>query len=505
VLLSASAQTGATGGYGGVLVVGLTRGDADTLDPTLSLTFSSVEIDRTMCERLYDFDAHARAVPQLASALPTISKDKLTYTIPVRQGLLFNDGTPFDAQAVVTSLDRVMTLPGSPLSSDLSSVDSVTASGRYTVVIHLKTPFTPLLDTLATVDADMMSPTALAKEGANFGSNPVGVGPFMFDHRDVGQDVTVIKSPYYYNKNAVHLDKIVFVPESDAAAGTAALEAGNIQMLDSVAPSELPALMQAPNVHLIKQPSLGWVGIFINIGNKNGAGNPPYANVGTPLAQSATLRAAFDDAIDRNALVRVVYGGAAVPDCTPISQASPAYDTSIHCAPYDPKDAKKLVGASGYSNPTVHLMTTNTTLNMELAQFVQAEEAAVGINVVIDTVDTPTSQARAASGAFDAYLGGWTGSPATDRNVYQFVDTTGHRNYSGYSNPRLDLILDNSRKAITPKALRTLYHVAIQILLTDRPIIFLDHAILYAAVSSSVKGAEFLSDTQARVNFAQYK
>jgi peptide/nickel transport system substrate-binding protein len=505
VLLSASAQPTAARGYGGVLVVGLTKGDADTLDPTLSFTFSSVEIDRTMCERLYDFDARAHVVPQLASALPTVSKDKLTYTIPLRRGLLFNDGTPFDAQAVVVSLERVMTLPGSPLSSDLSAVDTVTASGRYTVVIHLRTPFTPLPATLATVDADMMSPAQLTKLGSNFGSDPVGVGPFMFDHRDTGQDVTVIKSPYYYDRNAVHLNKIVFVPEPDAAAAAAALEAGDVQMLDSVAPSQLPALQHSPSVHLIRQPSLGWTGIFINIGDKNGAGKPPYVNVGTPLAQSAMLRQAFEEAIDRNALVRVVYAGAAVPDCTPISPASPAYDASIRCPPFDPKAAKKLVGESGYPNPTVHLLTANTTLNTTLAEFVQAEEAAIGINVVIDAVDAQTSQDRAASGSFDTQLGGWTGSPATDRNVYPFVATTGHRNFSGYSNPRLDLILENSRKAITPKALRTLYHAAFQIILADRPIVFLDHAIAYAAVSSNVKGVEFLSDTQARVNFAQYR
>ena len=63
-----------------------------------------------------------------------------------------------------------------------------------------------------------MSPTQLAKLGANFGTNPICVGPFMFDHRVVGDSVTVIKSPYYYDQKDVHLDKIVFKAETDAAA-----------------------------------------------------------------------------------------------------------------------------------------------------------------------------------------------------------------------------------------------------------------------------------------------
>ena len=66
-------------------------------------------------------------------------------------------------------------------------------------------------------------------------------------------------------------------------------------------------------------------------------------------------------------------------------------------------------------------------------------------------------------------------------------------------------MLANSRKASTHRALKTLYHAAVRILLADRPIIFLDHPIVYAAVATSVKGVEFLSDIQPRVDFAQYK
>ena len=83
-------------------------------------------------------------------------------------------------------------------------------------------------------------------------------------------------------------------------------------------------------------------------------------------------------------------------------------------------------------------------------------------------------------------------------------DTFGSNNYGGYSNPRLDLILANARKADTPAALKTLWHAAFQIMLTERPIIFLNHPIVTAAVAANVKGVEFLVDIQARVNDAQF-
>ncbi len=451
-LLAMPAAAPASGRYGGVLVVGLAGGDVDALDPTLSATFSAVEIYRSICERLYDFDARGNVFPQLAAALPALSADKRTYTIALRHGILFNDGTPFTAQAVVTSLQRMLTLPGSTRASNYGPIDRLTAPDQYTVVIHLASRFSPLLADLATNDGIVMSPTQLAKLGTSFGTNPVCVGPFMFDHRVVGDNVTVIKSPYYYDKYAVHLDKIVYKPFSSSASAAAALQAGDIQVLDSVPSSALASVQAAPGLRTIQGGGLGWVGLTINIGNRNGVGNLPYANVGTPLASSALLRRAFEESIDRSAYVKVVVNGLGRPDCTPVSPVSPNY-VPVKCTPYDPADAKALIARSGIANPTVHILSSGGTA----VQFVQAAAAAVGFNVVIDSADGPSVDSREFSGSFDVAMTAFTGTPATDRNVFQFLASSGSRNIGGYSNPRLDLVLANARKATSLKALRTLY------------------------------------------------
>jgi peptide/nickel transport system substrate-binding protein len=500
----AAARPGAATASGGTLVIGMSRGDPDTLDPTVTGSFSSVEVLRTICERLYDFDVHSNVVPELASRRPRISKNKLTYTIPLRRGVRFNDGTPFNAQAVVTSLDRDLTLPTSQRRSDLSSIATITTRGSYAVRIHLKTPFSPLLATLATNDGIVMSPTQLTKLGANFGTDPVCVGPFMYASRAPGYSVTVVKSPYYYRRSSVHLDSIVFRVATDSAAAVSELEAGDVQVLDSVAPSELSAVRANKKLQLNKRGSLGWSGIAVNIGNKQGIGKFPYQNVGTPLAASPILRRAFEEAIDRRTLVRVVYSNAAVADCTPVARGTPGYESSISCTPYDPKAAAKLVAQSGYTNPTVHLLVPVSTTNLRLAQFVQAEEAAVGINVVIETADPVTVLQRSQNGSFDTYLAAWTGTPDIDRNVYQFVDTNGSRNVSGYSNKRLDSLLDAARRASDEKTENALHRQAIKILLTARPIVFLDHPTVYAGVSTSVKGVLFYSDIQLRAGFARF-
>ena len=239
VLGAASAQTNATARYGGTLVVGLANGTPPCLDPTLNCGSSAVEIYQVMCQRLYQVVSnHGRLedAPMLAAGQPTLSKDKLTYTVQLKQGVTFNDGTPLTAQAVATSIQRLMTYPGSARATDYASVASVSAAGQSTVVFHMKHRDSTLVSNYMFV----FSPTALASNGQSFGSNPVCVGPFMYDHTSPS-GVTLVKSPWYYDRNSIYLDKIVYEGMSDGPAAAAALEAGDLQALDNVSPAVLPA------------------------------------------------------------------------------------------------------------------------------------------------------------------------------------------------------------------------------------------------------------------------
>ncbi len=199
----------------------------------------------------------------------------------------------------MTTLNRDLTLKGSVRASELAPVASVNASGPAKVVIHLKTPYAPLLAQLSDRAGMIMSPTQLAKLGDKFATDPVCVGPFMYQNRVAGDSITVVKSPYYYDKQDVHLSKIVYKVENDAAAAAAALKAGDIQALDGVDPTQLPGILADSSLRVRSVVAgLGYQGITINLGNKNGIGKP-YSTVNTDLAKSAKLRQAFEMAIDR--------------------------------------------------------------------------------------------------------------------------------------------------------------------------------------------------------------
>jgi peptide/nickel transport system substrate-binding protein len=349
-----------------------------------------------------------------------------------------------------------------------------------------------------------MSPTQLDKLGDKFAQDPICVGPFMYDNRVAGDSITVVKSPYFYDKKDVHLDKIIFKVENNAPAAAAALEAGDLQALDGIDNTQLQSVEHTPTLRVIKQTSLGYQGLTLNLGNKNGL-LKGYSNVGTPIASSPKLREAFEMAINRKLMNKVVFGGTVLPGCTPLSPVSPFFDEGIKCTPYNPSLAKKLIAQSGISNPTVHLMVPTGTVSLRLAQFLQSEENAVGINLVIDSTDFVTSLAKADAGTYETFQIGWSGRVDPDGNIYQFVATTGSQNDSGYSNPQLDLILNNARKAATTRARQTLYDAAQRIILNDRPLIYLYYPVTRAGLDKSLKGVTMYPDTLLRVAFAQFK
>jgi len=234
---AATAQPTAQPKYGGTVVVGMIGNDADTLDPTVSMAPLSVQTYVTFCKRLYERDDKQNLVPVLASGQPIYSKDRLSYAVNLRRGVKFNDGTPMTAQAVVSSVERLMYHERSSRKSDFDSVQSVNAVGQHTVVFHLKAK-----DAAFQGNPWVFSPTQLQKAGDGFGASPICAGPYMFDGRVPGDSITVKKSPWWFDREKVYLDKIVYRPMANQPAALAALKAGDIQAVDQVSWTDLSGI-----------------------------------------------------------------------------------------------------------------------------------------------------------------------------------------------------------------------------------------------------------------------
>ena len=510
-VVSAAAQTRISGATtiknGGTLTIAL-ESDPDVLDPTLARTFVGRTVFTHICEKLYDLNAKLEIVPQLAAALPRFSADKQTVTIRLRRGIRFNDGTPFNAAAVKTSLERHKTLRGSTRASELTPVSSIDAPNATTIVLHLSSRYSPITAQLADRSGMVMSPKQIDALGDRFGTNPVCVGPFMFKERVAADHITLTKSPYYYAKGKVHLAQIVFKIIVEPTARTQNVRSGDVQVESALQSTDIQTVSRDSKLRIIKATSIGYQGITINIGNKNGLGKR-YENVGTAIARSGALRRAMSLAVDRRQSNKVVFGGTVLPDCFPWAPASPwaAATKGIPCyKTAQIKAAQRLVDSSGIAKPIdVTLMLGTDSVAAKLGALLQSQLARVGFKVTLAPTEFVTSLSRADAGNFQTFAVGWSGRIDADGNVYQFVHSKGSQNDSGYVDPLVDLTLDNARKAATLKARITNYRAFVKRALRDLPIIYLYHPVNRDVVAKTVGGVQVYGDGLVRTAFAYYK
>src|SRR5262249_32895140 len=508
VAAASSASPPPTFKNGGTLTIGLAE-DPDALDPTLARTFVGRMVFMHLCQKLYDIDAHLNIVPQLAASMPTFSTNKRTVTIKLRKGILFNDGTRFNAAAVKASLERHKALPRSARASELAPVTSIDVPSSYTVVLHLSNRYAPVTAQLADRSGMIMSPKQLDALGANFATNPVCVGPFMFKERVAGDHITLVKSPYYYAKNKVHLDSIVFKIMTDPAARSQNLRADSIHGEDRIPSTELQAIKADKQLRVIKSTSIGYQGITINIGNKNGL-NKTYENVGTPFAQSAQLRQAFNLALDRTLINKLVFGGTQKPGCFPFPPASP-YFAATKGIPCNVKAnltaAKAAFKKSGATAPvTLHLMLGGTDpITQRLGTVIQGEEKAVGFNIVLDPTEFATSLNREDAGNFATYAVGWSGRVDPDGNFYQFVNSKGSQNDSGYVNAVVDKATNQARAVLVQSRRIGFYHTALVQIAKDLPLLYLYYPVNRFGVNTKVAGVQIYGDGLIRAQFAGFK
>lgn len=489
---------------GGKLTVALSA-EPDRLDPSLSRSLYSRYVFQAMCQKLYDVDEKAQVVPQLATALPTVSPDGKTVTIPVRQGVRFADGTDFNAAAVKTTLERHLKLPESARKSELGPIDTIDAADPQTVVVHLKTPFAPLLGALADRAGMIMSPAALEKLGINFASAPVCVGPFKFAKRVPQSSIDVVRDPNYYDAAKVHLDAISWRILTDASIRAANLRAGEAEVADSVSTQDVDSLRKESSLSVLQSQSLGYQGITINVGNVDGVGTPPKP-IDRPIAKQAEVRQALEYSIDRKALVDAVFNGIPSPACSPISPASTfSSDAAQKCREHDPAKAKQLLEQAGVKTPyVVKMLVSNTPDTLRLAQALQAMVKDGGFDLQISPVEYSSLLDEQDRGNFEILQLGWSGRIDPDANITNFVGTGGSQNVSGTSKPDLDALLDKARQSTSVDDRRQLYGQAVGLLQQDNSLIYLYRQANLTAFTNKVKGVQVFPDGVIRAAFAGF-
>lgn len=489
---------------GGDLVMALSA-EPDRLDPTTSSSLYTRYVMQTMCQKLYDIDADGELVPQLATALPEVSADGLTVTIPVRDDAVFADGAEFNADAVAATLERHLTLEDSSRKSELGPIADIEAVDDTHVRVTYETPFAPLTAALADRAGMMLSPKALEENGENFGDHPVCVGPFKFVNRVPQTSITVERDPLYYDAENVHLDTITYRIITDANIRAANLRSGDVQVADTISPQDVDALMQEEGVNVLQVGSLGYQGLTINVGNTDGVGEP-VGEIDTPLAKQAAIRLALSMSIDREALVNTVFNSWFQPACSPISPSSPfTSELSEDCPPYDPEGAKALLKEAGVETPyAIEMQVSNTPDTLRFAQALQASVADAGFKITILPVEYSTLLDVQSRGDFEMLQLGWSGRVDPHGNMFNFLSTGGGNNYSGYNNPEVDRLLKSAAQTNDQAERAELYGQVIKQVQEDNPLIYLYRQRSLTAYTDNVTGIETFADGVVHLSNAAF-
>jgi peptide/nickel transport system substrate-binding protein len=257
-----------------------------------------------------------------------------------------------------------------------------------------------------------------------------------------------------------------------------------------------------------KSISIGYQGITVNIGNKNGL-NKGYENIGTTFAKSTDLRQAFELALDRKLINKVVFGGTQQPGCFPFPPASPYFASTqgIKChLTADVAGAKAAFKSSGVTGPVdVHLTIGTDPIAARLGALIQGFEKPIGFNVILDPTEFTTALNRADAGKFDTFQVGWSGRVDPDGNFYQFVNSKGSQNDSGYVNTAVDQATNKGRAILNQTKRIAQYHTALVQIAKDLPLIYLYYPINRFGVSTTVAGVQIYGDGLIRAQYAGFR
>ncbi len=352
--------------------------DPDTVDPVQMTTTTVANMVDYVVETLTFLDQEGKVRPMLAESWK-VSPDGLEYTLKLRRGVTFHDGTVFDAKAVKWNLDRLKD-PGVrvPIRAPypIEKTDAVDVS---TVRVTLTRPSAPFISALSWTTAGIISPASVDKQGNDYKNivHPVGTGPYVFKERKRGESITVTKYDKYWGKKPYY-DTVLFRIVPEEATRESLLLAGQVELIILPPLADLPALSRNPAVKVLLAPSDRTIFIAFN------TTKAPFSD--------ARVRQALNYAVDKAAIINSILFGAADAMDAPMASSLFGY-CKVGTYEFNPAKAKQLLTAAGVKPGTkisfIH-PTGRYTQDKEVAQAIAGYLREVGLEPQLQTMDWPT-------------------------------------------------------------------------------------------------------------------
>lgn len=416
-----------------------------SLDPHAENELGTFSFLSNICEGLTAFDQDLGVRGLLAQSWE--NPDALTWRFHLRHGVRFQDGRPLTAADVVYSLDRVIHWKGSGMRSYLVEVSHVKALSIDTVEIVTRRPYPILLNKLAFA--------LIVPKGWPRGNEPpIGTGPYRFAGRN-GEGKLELDANRLYWRGEPSISRVEISIVRDEVRRVAELESGKVDFVDHVSPDSIPSL-ERDGMRVVS--SQGRTVIYLEL------------NVTRPPFSDLRVRRAVNLAIDRHALVRSVLHGMGVPASQLVDHNVFGFAPDIKPVKQDQARARDLLAAAGYSHGfEVTLDTNHPRVSVQLSKQLEA----IGIHLKIETPPGPQLFAALRQRKVTMFLGGVLAPTADASDLFDTKVHTrdsdsgyGEGNFSGYSNPKLDALIERTattegmaeRGAALEQSMRLLMH-----------------------------------------------
>src|ERR1700720_2102305 len=443
------------------------------LDPRVGIDGQSERIDSLIFDYLLSRGDNLDVAPGLAERWEI--PDPLTYVFHLHRGVKFHDGRILTSRDVKWTFDSLLTGKlRSPRAAAYRFVDHIDTPDDYTVIFHLKEPYTPLLWNLSQGAVGIVP----YGSGNEIAGRPVGSGPFKFTSAEVDKEVILERNDEYWGERA-RLARVRFAVVPDATTQALELRKGSADIIinGSFSPDTLMTLQHEPSLSVVSGHGtrLAYLGF----------------NLRDPILKDVRVRQAIAYALDRRPMIEYLWRGEAQPARSILPPQSWAYNGNVPGYDHDPNKARELLDAAGYppvNGVRFHItMKTSTDENTRLmVAVIQQQLREVGIALDIRSFEFGTFFADVTRGAFQLYGLRWIGGNE-DPDIFEYAFHSAKfppngANRGFYSNPGIDALIDRARREVDPKLRKPIYAEVQRILADELPSInlwYLDNVLVH--------------------------
>jgi len=463
------------------LVIATKSGPA-SMDPHFTATSANAEATKHVFDTLLRSGNDLEILPSLATSWETI--DDTTWEFKLREGVKFHDGSDFTAEDVKFSIERIPNVTGpNPSTIYVRRVASVEVVDDCTVRVKTHGPaptlpndFVRLFIVSHKASADY-STQDTAAEGFNTGKATIGTGPYKFVSWAPTQDLVLEKFDGYWG-GAEPWDKVIRKEIPNDAARVAQLKAGQVDVISKVPSTDLASIESDPKLEVIKYES-----VYIPYLEFDFRENSPliWDNAGNKLEKNPLLdprvREAFDLVIDRETIVEFALEGMGVVSTQLVTPNIFGYNKDVPAPEYNVEKAKQLMAEAGYPDGfKITLSYANDRMPTELGPTIAQMLASIDVTAEVQGVPAAVFNPAKTRGEYSLYMASWgtlTGEAnymlSSLMHTNDAEKSLGAFNVRGYSNPKMDELIQAAGEEMDEAKRRALLEEANILSATDRP------------------------------------